>query len=433
MWRTRTVVASSDYAWMLDLLYGGKPSVTWAAAGLLPAGYERADQLAELPSAPGRSFLVSLARRRATASALTSYNALRSGRKRLARRALGVALLTGLAQPLLRTKIDIGIRSAATPEHRAADLLTEHLSKVCAVDRPGSAPLVVAIGGGDDGPYRKPVLQVFGTAGTPLGFVKVGWNDWTRDGVSREAAALRACEARSLEFNVPKLLGLSDWHGLKLLATAPMPDQVRGIRLAAPLPDVSVLREISQLSVGSSGPLGGSPWWRGMRSRIQQNVMDHSSGEVLERMAGQLEAGHGGVLLEYGFCHGDFVPWNLARLGERLYVWDWENSAPDTPVGFDAVHYHFQVAFVGRGLPLGEATTVAARSARPVLRELGVPAAHCDLLSVLHLAELFLRHEEARNATGVVDKRFYPAVTGVLEQQLEHIRKAAPGVVGRTK
>jgi hypothetical protein len=429
MGRARAVVASPDHAWMLDLLYGGKLSVTWAAAGSLPAGYERAEQLAQLPSGPGRSFLVSLAERRGAASALTSYNALRSGRKRVVRRVLGAALRTGLAQPLLRTKIDIGVRSAATAEQRAADLLTQHLNQVCAAVRPGAAPLVVAIGGGG-GPYRKPVLQVFSAAGTPLGFVKVGWNDWTRDGVRREAAALRACETRPLGFGVPKLLDLSDWNGLTLLATAPLPDQVRGIGLAAPVPDASLLREISQLSAVVAGSLTDSPWWRGLRSRIRQNVTDPFSRAVLERIAGQLEAGYGGVVLEYGFCHGDFVPWNLARLGERLYVWDWENSAPDAPLGFDAVHYHFQVAFVGRRLPLGEATALAARSARPVLHELGVAPGHCGLLAVLHLTELFLRHEEARSAAGVADELFYPAVTGVLEQRLARIQEPAPGVVG---
>jgi hypothetical protein len=429
MWRTGTVVASPDYAWMLDLLYRGKPSVTWAVAGSLPAGFERVEQLVQLPAGPGRSFLVSLADRRGAASSLTSYNALRSGRRRVARRALGAALRTGLAQPLLRTKIDIGVRSAATPEQQAADLLTEHLKRVCAVASRGAVPLVVAISGGD-GPYRKPVLQVFSAAGAPLAFVKVGWNDWTRDCVRREATALRACETRSLGFDVPKLLGLSDWHGLDLLATAPLPDQVRGMGLAAPLPDAAILREISQLSAGRTEPLAVAPWWRGMRSRIQQNVPDHSSRQVLERVAGQLEARYGDVPLEYGFCHGDFVPWNLARLGDRLYVWDWENSAADAPLGFDAVHYHFQVAFVGRGLPLGEATVLAARAARPALRELGVPAAHCGLLAILHLAELFLRHEEARSAVGVADGRFYPAVTGVLEQQLTRIQNTAPGFVG---
>ena len=52
--------------------------------------------------------MVSLATRPGASSALTSYNSLRSGRTRLARRALGFGLRTGLAQPLLRNKIDIG-------------------------------------------------------------------------------------------------------------------------------------------------------------------------------------------------------------------------------------------------------------------------------------------------------------------------------------
>ena len=430
MLRSNAVLGLSGYAWMLDLLYGSKPSVAWAVAGSLPAGYKRAEQLAELPSAPGRSFLVSLATQRGAASALTSYNALRSRRKRVVRRVLGAGLRTGLVQPLLRTKIDIGVRSAATSEQQAADLLTEHLRTVCGASRSDAARLVVAIGAGD-GPYRKPVLQVFSAKGRPLGFVKAGWNEWTRDGVRREAAALRACETRSTKFGVPRLLGLSDWHDLSLLATAPLPDRVRSIGADAPLPAASVLREISQLSEGATGPLARSTWWRGVRSRIRHGVTDPPSRQALERVASQLEADYGDVLLEYGFCHGDFVPWNLARVGGRLYVWDWESSMPDAPLGFDAVHYHFQVAFVGRGLPLGEASALAARSARPALLELGVPAAYCGLLAVLHLAELFLRHEEARNATGVADERFYPAITSVLGQQFADLRQPTPGVIGK--
>jgi hypothetical protein len=431
MLRALPAVALPDYAWMLDLLYGAEPSVTWAAAGSLPAGYERTEQLAELPSAPGRSFLVSLATRQGAASALTAYNALRSGRRRVVRRALGTALRTGLAQPLIRTRIDIGVRSGTTAEQLAADLLTEQLRAVCDAGRPGSTtPLVVAIAGGE-GPYRKPVLQVFSATGTALGFVKVGWNEWTREGVRREAAALRACQSRPVTFGVPELLGLFDWHGLCLLVTAPLPDQVRGTGMNDPLPEVSVLREVSRLSDPVAGPVAASAWWRGLCSRIRQNVTDPSSRVVLERMVSQLEASHGGVQLDFGFCHGDFVPWNLATLGRRLYVWDWENSAPDAPLGFDAVHYHFQVNFVGRGLPLGEAVALAAQSARPALVELGVPPAHCGLLAALHLAELFVRHEQARGTAGVTDLRFYPAVAGVLEELLAGIGQTAPGGGGR--
>jgi hypothetical protein len=426
--RANAIVALPGYAWMLDLLYGGKQSVAWAAAGSLPAGFERVEQLAELPSAPGRSFLVSLASRQGAASALTSFNALRSGRKRVVRRLLGAGLRTGLVQPLLRTKVDIGIRPAAITDK--ADLLTEHLRELCGVSGSEAARLVVAIGGGD-GPYRKPVLQVFDAAGTPVGFVKVGWNEWTKDGVRAEAAALRACQTRSPKFGVPRLLGVSDWNDLTLMATAPLPDRVRGIGAAAPLPPASVLREISQLSEGGVGPLARSTWWRGVRSRIQQNVTDPPSRQALESMARRLEAGYGGARFEYGFCHGDFVPWNLAQADGQLYVWDWESSFPAAPLGFDAVHYHFQVAFVSRGLPLPEASALAARSARPALLDLGVPAAHCDLLAVLHLTELFLRHEEARHATSATDERFYPAITSVLGQRLADLAQTAPSVIGK--
>ena len=76
----------------------------WAAAGGLPAGFDRADRFAVLPIGEGRSFLLSLADRRGASSALTSYNSLRSGRTRLARRVLAFGLRAGLAQPLLRTR-----------------------------------------------------------------------------------------------------------------------------------------------------------------------------------------------------------------------------------------------------------------------------------------------------------------------------------------
>jgi hypothetical protein len=400
---------------MLDLLFAGQPAVAWAASGSLPPGYRRVERFAALPAGPGRCFLVSLAARRGSAAALTAYNALRPPRKRLVRGAIGLGLRSGIAQPLLRNKVDIGIRPGASQEDIAAGLLAEHLR-----EQLGSGPVVMAAGGGD-GPYRKPVLQVFSIGGEPLSYVKVGWNDWTRAGVRREAETLLACADRGTKLGVPKLLGLSSWHGLDLLMTAPMPRQVRRLRAASPLPAASLL-EISRLSRSYTEPLATSAWWRGVRSRIESKVTDVSARTVLEDLAPQLELSYGRVPLDFGFCHGDLVPWNLARLGERLYAWDWESSAPDTPLGFDAVHFHFQSAFVGQGLPVGEAASLASRAAWPTLRELGVPTANCGLVATLHLLELFLRHEEARTAAGDADGRFYPAVAEVLDQRLARTR-----------
>lgn len=84
----------------------------------------------------------------------------------------------------------------------------------------------MAISGGV-GPYRKPVLQIFAADEAPLGYVKVGWNDWTHEAVRREAAALQACAKHPMRLGVPEFLGLSSWQGLELLVTSPLPRDVR--------------------------------------------------------------------------------------------------------------------------------------------------------------------------------------------------------------
>ena len=88
-------------------------------------------------------------------------------------------------------------------------------------------------------------------------------------------------------------------------------------------------------------------------------------------------------------------------LASALYAWDWESSAPDAPVGFDALHYHFQVAFVARRRPLAEAARRGQPAApdRPSRRSASAPTG-VQLVAALHLVELFVRHEEARSSAG---------------------------------
>ena len=243
----------------------------------------------------------------------------------------------------------------------------------------------------------------------------MGWNDWTRDAVRREATALRACaEVDPVRFGVPALLDHYTWRGLHFLVTEPLP---LGVRRLAVMPHVGVLREISRLSAPYVGELASSPWWLGLRGRIATGVADAAARAELDKAADQIEHSDGRATLEFGTWHGDFVPWNLARLGRRVLAWDWEDSAPQAPVGFDAVHFHVQVAFVARRLPLEDAE-LAARKAGPVLEALGVaPAAH-RLVAALHLLELFARHAEARTSAGAPDDRFYPAVIRVLHESL---------------
>jgi hypothetical protein len=401
--------ADHSQAWLFDVLFSGCPSVTWAKAGKLPRGFERADRFAVFPSGGGRSFVVSLTTRPGASAALTAYNSLRSGRTRLARRVLGLGLRAGLVQPLVRDAIDIGIAADATDRELGGELLTGRLERLFGRDQ-----IVMAFGAGS-GPYRKPVLQVFTRDGEPLGYVKVGWNDWARAAVKREAAALQSCAVHPMRIGVPDFLGLSVWRGLDLLITGPLPHDSRRVSSRSGLPPASVLRDISELAPGCTGELATSQWWHGLRQRIQDASAGSPAEPALDFAAERVERGHGRVPLTFGAWHGDLVPWNLARSGSRLYAWDWECSTENVPLGFDAVHYHFQIAFVARKLPLDRAVAQAAERSAAALRALGVPEPAHRLVAVLHLLELAVRHEEARGSTGEADERFYPAVISALE------------------
>jgi hypothetical protein len=404
--RSESALGLASYAWLLDVLFLKDPAVAWAAEGELPAGFELVEQFGVLPSWAGRSYIVSLAARRGSASALTAYNGLRLARRRPARQLLGLALRIGLAQPLLGTKVDVGAAVGSTAEELAGALISDHLGQLF------GRRVVIAFGVGS-GPYRKPVLQVFATDGTPLGYVKIGWNDWTRGAVRREAAALTACSARPMRLGVPGLLRHAEWNGLELIVTTPLP---LGVRMTWRLPNVGLLSEIAGLSPRHTATLAASLWWTGLRARIQSGVHDPGVRGRLLKLAQGLEISDGPSMLEFGTWHGDLVPWNLARHGGRLYAWDWEDSASGAPVGFDALHYFFQVAFVAKQRPLRDSAAIAQRSASPALAAMGVPASAHRLLAMLHLLELSVRHEEARSSAGSGDDRFFPGVLNLLER-----------------
>ncbi len=155
-----------------------------------------------------------------------------------------MGLRSGLAQPLIKEKVDVGVAADLDDGALAGEYLAAHLGQIL------GEPVFMAFGAGG-GPYRKPVLQVFDRGGEPLAYVKVGWNDWVRAAVRREATALQACATHPMELGVPAFLGLSSWHGLDLLVTGPLPLDSRRVSADTGLPPVSVLRQISELSPGS--------------------------------------------------------------------------------------------------------------------------------------------------------------------------------------
>jgi hypothetical protein len=221
-----------------------------------------------------------------------------------------------------------------------------------------------------------------------------------------------------MRLGVPGLLTESAWNGLDLLVTAPLPTGVRRLGADPRLPEIELLREITELSPTYMSPLAESAWWLSVRERVASGLGDSEAQCQLSALTDRIEQSYGEVEMGFGSWHGDFSPWNLARLGTRTFAWDWEGSTPDAPIGFDAVHFHFQIAFVAKRLPLEAAASVARQRSTSALHALGVRGEAAGLVPSLHLLELFVRHEEARASSGGMDDRFYPAVASVVPDSL---------------
>jgi len=406
---------SSDLAWLVDLLWG--PAVEAGVArvrtdGTVPEGYVAVERFAVVPSVARPRFLVPLASRRVAWASTSRYNALRPARVRALRATVGAGMRLGVGQLALRDRLVVCVARGTGPRPLEELLISEHLRQAL-----GVSELLMGIGVSEPHPNRKPTLQLFDPTGQPLGYVKVGWSELTRQLVQNEAAALRTCVAHPLpDLEVPRLLGSGRWNGLELAITSPLPVGVRRHRPLLRPPPVAVSYQVAAAGGTRVLPLAASPYWSEVRRRVRTaaGAEGGALAATLERYLGFLERRCGAARLAFGRWHGDWVPWNLAWQAGRLHAWDWEHSGDDAPLGFDLLHWQFQVAFVTQRRTAAEAAARCAALALPRLVELGVPQPAAGDLPSLYLLEMYLRGHRMKAAGGGWNPRFHPSMLQVL-------------------
>ena len=276
-----------------------------------------------LPDLRRPRVLVPLSSGRAAAEAVRQYSDGMTQRARLAKAAVGLALASGALPWWLRRR---GLVVAAAGP-AAGTLLGDHVPAAL-----GRSDLAAAIVLGPVRPNRKPVVQLIGGDGRPVGYMKVGWNDLTRRLVRAEADMLRRLAAADpRRFTVPDLLHQGEWEGLDITVSSALPHRLwrRGRRYA--LPPVATSGEIAALGGIEETTLGESGWWARLRSRLARSATPWPSARpggrpwssTLERLKGLAAR----TRLVFGTWHGDWGPWNLRATPGRLLVWDWERSA----------------------------------------------------------------------------------------------------------
>ena len=406
---------ASELAWLVDLLWGPAAEAGVARVstdGTVPDGHVVAERFAVVPGLSRPRFLVPLASRRAAWASTSRYNALRPARVRALRAAVGAGMRVGAAQWALRDRLVVSV-PAGTAAPRLEELLVgHHLRELL-----GVPDLAMAVGVRAPHPNRKPTLQLLDGAGRMMAYAKLGWSPLTRELVRNEAETLRACAAAPPPgLGVPELLAAGRWRDLDLVVTSPLPTGVRRHRDAL-RPPVDVTPALAATAGTRTLPLAASPYWSTVRRRIAgtaQVADDREVTEVLKAAADRIETRHGGAAVTFGRWHGDWVPWNLAWDRGRLFAWDWEHSGADAPLGFDLLHWHFQVAFIQRRRDAGEAAARCGRLAAPELATLGIPPSVAEALPPLYLLETYLRAWHMRSAGAGWNPRFHPAMLRVL-------------------
>jgi hypothetical protein len=377
-----------ELEWLAEVLWSPTPEVELLVGGRVPAGVPASQRWGVLPDLRRPRVLVPLASRRAAAEAVRQYSDGMTQRARLAKAAVGLGLAGGAVQWALRRR---GLVVAAAGP-AAGTLLGGHVPEAL-----GRSDLAAAIVLGPVRPNRKPVVQLIGRDGRPVGYMKVGWNQLTRRLVQAEADMLRRLAgAGPRSFTAPDLLHQGRWQGLDITISSALPHRLwrHGRRYA--LPPVAVSREIAAIGGVTATALGESGWWAGLRRRLAavRQAMDGQAAATLDATLERLE-GRAATRLAFGTWHGDWGPWNLRATSGRLLVWDWERSGDGVPLGFDLLHFGYQTALQGLGQPPARAAATGHDRAARHLAELGQEAGVEDLLCDLYLLERLWRAAEA--------------------------------------
>lgn len=254
------------------------------------------------------------------------------------------------------------------------------------------------------GPVRavqKPVIQLLDRCGRTVAFAKVGVNAFTNALVASEAASLLRVGAHQWDtLRVPNLLLHEQWNGHEVLVQEALPDD--GAPTAPQVAAASA--EVAALERPRTQPLAHAPWWRDVVGRVAVLEAAHppatratgpsQTDPTTDLVAAVRELDRATeVSVTLGCAHLDWAPWNMARAGHTLGVWDWEQFAGGIPLGYDAVHYAVQDAVVLRHEHPREVFAAMRRRAPELLGPLGLGPARAELTVLLYVLDLATRYQ----------------------------------------
>jgi len=350
---------------------------------LYPEGDRFVAEYLVVPGARRPRLLVPAGDRRVAAAAVRRYAEPQSRLARLKRDAVVAALRTGFSALLLRDRLRVA----------AADTIDEYLRGALDTE----VRLSVHIGPARAN--RKPVLQLLTADGQTIAFAKLGTTALTRRLIKAETTALIALgHARLQSIAVPAVMHAGQWRGHEVLVQSALPVWQPRTPLTEPRL-AAAMREVALCCGTRRAALADSGYWNQLSARLDA-IAAHTEGAALVAAGQRILARAARQELVLGSWHGDWSPWNMASIADRLLVWDWERFSPGVPLGFDALHYALQRE-IGATSSGGAGQAVGAMLARApeLLLPFGVVAKQAvEVTALLYLVDLAARYVGDRQA-----------------------------------
>jgi hypothetical protein len=356
-----------------------------ATTGELPPTHQLVEEYLVLPSLARPRYLVPVAAPRAVTAAFTEHLAT----AKASSRALGVMVASGARLGMLgrvgTSRLRIGI-DRRIPEKRRADwLILSRLARE--LDVPGAYGIIAIR---RQMPNSKPTARVFTQDGLALGYLKLGWSEATDELVENETQTLLSLDGRVGPVTTPTVAASGGWSGHRFHLARSLPTGIRPWSGEAGHP--TAIQAVASSGWVLSVSLAGSEYAEGTLRRLEDaRAAGVTEAEALldwlRRLCHQTGAD---IELQMGRWHGDWIPWNLGKVGDTTVAWDWEYSAPSAPLGFDLVHWHFQSRLAKADGTLREAAEAAWRNASQ-LSQIGVPSEHHRLVVSAYLIEILTR------------------------------------------
>lgn len=320
---------------------------------------------------------------KATARSLLRYHGGMGRGEQLARRGAAILARLGILALMVRGERFVDFGDIDDPGS-----LRSILSNAT-----GEQDFTVAISFGPPRANQKPVIRIMRPDGSAIAFAKLGWNPLTARLVDAEVAALEEPGIGALKsVTAPRVLYSGPWRDNRVAvftALKALPGKLT--------PSEAAFVEVAEIWPHTRQTLATSNYARNLEASAR-SARDVVGDLAVETVEGLLEA-YGGEELYLAGWHGDWAPWNNARLDDnRIALWDWERAGQEAPEGFDSIHYRFQPEWLKDKVPTESliASSTAGLSGRsPTMRE---------AIGQLYVATIALRHLQPDSTGGPVDR-----------------------------